>query len=809
MRFQEAAVESACMYHRYLKKKSKGLMKYGVISIYPDHTKKSGKVFFLVLDQKPKSTDELVVQIGGISYTSEDINPVMFNRDTNELQVILSEKTKDVFKGCSPETVFVYTDLKFLIRNIENWYKNNGDRIKLPGGKSRVQKPDTSSLLNIPSPDQEQAIEGVLSEPFTYVWGAPGTGKTQVVLARAVLAYIQAGKKVLVTAPTNNAVEQMLYGILPVVGQAGFDYNKLIIRLGVSSASFSHDYPGVCEAAGFEKKIAELQKQIESAKLELEKNKKEETQCKQCLQYQSALKKYNDLEAEFFSFIDQLQKIGKRIDAQHDALSEQKQYLIKQEKDTAEQQKNHEFYRQHAQDLLKRFHRPLHAVFSAFSKKREKEDIDSALREARYYEEKTEQLRKEAQGTKSRIEKIEREIQADKESFAGVISAMARRIDLSEKLHSMIVSVGITDYQNHLKSIQEQFQLEKNFYETKSGQRFSDADLSMDVIKNKRQAILDHINLLNKEKNELEQAAPGKKAEDCLVVACTIDKCLARFKPSDTHFEHVFLDEAGYSPLIKAVILTAYCRGKMTFLGDHMQLPPVCEVSREEIQQEENGWISFWAQSSLYTESVFSKSAEEICVDYLTMASASFQRMKKYDLIKSYRFGPKLANVLADYVYEHDFSGNAAIETQIYYIDAPRIPPDLPRVSTAEAEAITRLFKKYPVLKNTSGVIAPYKDQVKCLKDRMKKTGFPADQIMTVHGSQGREWDHVFLSVTDAQNMYFMNSTNMKSDGKKIINTAVSRAKKELILVCDYGYWSKKENQFIKKLLDVAKKLEV
>ena len=89
-----------------------------------------------------------------------------------------------------------------------------------------------------------------------------------------------------------------------------------------------------------------------------------------------------------------------------------------------------------------------------------------------------------------------------------------------------------------------------------------------------------------------------------------------------------------------------------------------------------------------------------------------------------------------------------------------------------------------------------------------RRNRFPFDNVVTVHQSQGREWDNVFLSVTDTTDKFFTNSLSSVSDGKKVINTAVSRAKKNLIIVCDYKYWIAQKSQLIGKLLAVAQRLD-
>ena len=139
---------------------------------------------------------------------------------------------------------------------------------------------------------------------------------------------------------------------------------------------------------------------------------------------------------------------------------------------------------------------------------------------------------------------------------------------------------------------------------------------TQESFREEREQTDNQIKMLEQKKEDLEQTDSGKRIEECLVVACTIDVCLSRLPLSkENRFEHVFLDEAGYSSLIKATVLTAY-GDRLTFLGDHMQLPPVCEADEGKIRTGELQLISFWAQSALYAETVFSETTEQICEDY-------------------------------------------------------------------------------------------------------------------------------------------------------------------------------------------------
>lgn len=71
------------------------------------------------------------------------------------------------------------------------------------------------------------------------------------------------------------------------------------------------------------------------------------------------------------------------------------------------------------------------------------------------------------------------------------------------------------------------------------------------------------------------------------------------------------------------------------------------------------------------------------------------------------------------------------------------------------------------------GIIAPYRNQVAQMK---KELGDTAMEVATVHKFQGREKNDIILSTVDDTITDF-------SDDSNLLNVAVSRAKKRLILV--------------------------
>lgn len=809
MSFQDAAVESAQLYYSFLESNGGGLIKYRVSKIIPESKSPRKNEYWLQLDQKVKNTDGLIVQIKNNTYSSEQIKPAVFDSNRRMLKVILSESKKGVFDHCAPEDIIVFSDLRFLVRRVKEWYKRFGNCIKLPAGKPTVKEADCSNLKQTPSSDQTLAIRGVLSEPFSYVWGAPGTGKTRFVLARAVLAYLQAGKKILVTAPTNNAVEQTLYGLLPVLEEAGLDYNKLVVRLGTANTDFLAKYPGVCEDSGYSKAIAEIMDSLSSLQISMEEAEQAEKLFHDYLAFQQKRSAFQEVTSSLDDLIPRLSEASEQVLSLQASLNVALKASSEKEAERKDCENNQAFYNQQAQDLLKRLHNPIYAVLSWFNKEEEQKKIDTSLEKARYYEEKLARIQSEIDAQNETADGLQSSLTEARASFERMILEVSRCVEISDELSSAAKAIRpenaastIPMFQNTLEGILQTFAEESD--------RFSSVvNRSQPSFEEERETLKQKIEALKNKQRELEQADPKKRMEECLVVACTIDLCLNRLPISkENRFAHVFLDEAGYSSLIKAATLTAFS-DKVTFLGDHMQLPPVCEADDQAIERDGNLLLALWAQSALHTETIFFDPVERICTDYLKKANTPFRTMKKHDLLNSYRFGEALARVLADDVYDRGFRGNDGHDTRIFYIDAPKRPEQERRVSHSECDSIERIIQNYGGLKESSGIIAPYRKQVKLLREMARRNRLQMDNVVTVHQSQGREWDNIFLSVTDTTDKFFTDSLNPYSDGKKVINTAVSRARKNLVIVCDYKYWIKQRSQLIGKLLAVATELSV
>ena len=152
------------------------------------------------------------------------------------------------------QDIKLFSDLKFLITNLEIFFKK-AERFALPSIKPCVV-PTQKTIKDYLNEEQKNALLCALNTPFSYIWGAPGSGKTQVVLFEALLCYIYEGLPVCVLAPTNSALEQVLSALIRKFDELGLNREK-ILRLGTPSNSFLEKYTEVCDPQVLAKKAKE------------------------------------------------------------------------------------------------------------------------------------------------------------------------------------------------------------------------------------------------------------------------------------------------------------------------------------------------------------------------------------------------------------------------------------------------------------------------------------------------------------------------------------------------------------------------
>lgn len=288
------------------------------------------------------------------------------------------------------------------------------------------------------------------------------------------------------------------------------------------------------------------------------------------------------------------------------------------------------------------------------------------------------------------------------------------------------------------------------------------------------------------------------------VIGMTLDGYIGLTLTKSLAVDRIFIDEAPYAPLAKVLPLLGL-RRPISMLGDHKQLPPVCECDNDAVIE------AFWAKPSIFFEDAFrlpwndGKSSFEALH---TLSEPAFDQLKLRKLTNSYRFGPSLARLLDKHIYEMGLNGVSESDTLIRcfhcepYDEAGRKTRQNPAECDAILAKLAEWWKWAEEIDPTPtiAVLTPYKAQATLLKKHIRKrfgTGGPAMvvEILNTHQAQGREWDWVLFSVADTGRLQgnnpFFSDTNCH-EGKPLVNTTLSRAKANLRIFLDQVYWERR-----------------
>lgn len=114
------------------------------------------------------------------------------------------------------------------------------------GVSKSLDTPTTPNYLILDAPpnsSQAAAIQNSCNNSLCIIWGPPGTGKTKTI-AKAVEAHLNAGRRVLLVAHANTAVDEALEKIAQQLKPTEFYQGGGLIRLGIPrKESLEQNYP--------------------------------------------------------------------------------------------------------------------------------------------------------------------------------------------------------------------------------------------------------------------------------------------------------------------------------------------------------------------------------------------------------------------------------------------------------------------------------------------------------------------------------------------------------------------------------------
>lgn len=793
--FIRDAIESASNYYEYVQKTKSSRTVVTVESV----AHLSDNLFVLTLDRRLKNADSSVLCIESLAipdalyydrdnhFIGGDFYHIVKTSDNGgSVTLSLEEELLAVFEDVPPKSISFVSDLSFLIERVEKWYWKYGYNIQYPKKPSILPEQIYKGITE--SREQTKAIKTALSNPISYIWGAPGTGKTQIVLAHCIMSYLlqeESDSQILILAPTNNALEQTLRSVINALIELGQNIDCLY-RLGAPSESFAAKFGKICRRLDQEARCDALAQEIAGLKKKKQFSDRAQSLSASYQAFYDLKKRYEALKKQELDIPAQIVELEAGVHHLESSISS----LEKKKKDIPAKIKQLTAKESSALFRLKKF----------FDKSSKTVLIELQAQKASLESEES-KLEQRILDSKIRLKQKQEELNAAKEELRHLSSSFA---PLAEQLRE-IASEALGRFSSIEGASLEFAQLI--------------ADIKNDIVPDIADRISEKEVLLEQERKKIEEDLQKKR-----VFALTVDHFFSHYEElsqiglSSARLAHIFLDEAAYCPLIKAGILFSI-GVPVTLLGDHMQLLPICEANEKELIDGREDKIFLWALSAIHFPQIFERfcsvddlfsrfayttGAKILFTDELTAPSDSQyysdKKLKTAILTKTYRFGCELAKILDTFVYHNNFKGNPDVKSKIVVLDAPKNPvAGASRTSMGEVEVIRSYIKENRL--TDFSVLTPYKKQRDLLQKEIPE--IDQDDVMTIHASQGREWETVIISIVDSseKDLHFTNSRKIES--LHLLNTAISRAKKNIVIVCNLDFWkTRNRTQLIGQLVN-------
>lgn len=230
---------------------------------------------------------------------------------------------------------------------------------------------------------------------------------------------------------------------------------------------------------------------------------------------------------------------------------------------------------------------------------------------------------------------------------------------------------------------------------------------------------------------------------------------------SDVIYDYLIMDEASQVDIATGALALS-CAKNVVIVGDTKQLPNV--VTDDDKDRAKAIFDSFNIDEGYQYTKSFLQSVLEVIPDVT-------QTLLK----EHYRCHPKIINFCNQKFYK----GELVVMTEDkgeddVLVALKTVPGNHARdhYSQRQIDAIKQeVIPKYISNVKETGIIAPYNNQVDALKKELKGI-----EVETVHKFQGKEKENIIISTVDDAISDF-------ADDPYLINVAVSRAKKKLILV--------------------------
>ena len=241
---------------------------------------------------------------------------------------------------------------------------------------------------------------------------------------------------------------------------------------------------------------------------------------------------------------------------------------------------------------------------------------------------------------------------------------------------------------------------------------------------------------------------------------------------SNVIYDYLIMDEASQVDIATGALAIS-CARNIVIVGDTKQLP---NIVTEDIKAKAKAIFDKFNVNEGYQ---YTKSFLQSILDVIPNVTQTLLR-------EHYRCHPKIINFCNQKFYRGELiimttdKGEKDVLSVVKTVVGNH---ERNHYSQRQIDVIKKeIIPKYILNPDETGIIAPYKNQVEALSKEIADI-----DVATVHKFQGKEKDNIIISTVDDEISDFV-------DDPYLINVAVSRAKKKLMLVVTGNEQSKERN---------------
>ncbi len=305
---------------------------------------------------------------------------------------------------------------------------------------------------------------------------------------------------------------------------------------------------------------------------------------------------------------------------------------------------------------------------------------------------------------------------------------------------------------------------------------------------------------LREELSALRQEAyvkENKIVQHAKLVACTAAKAAIASQVFNRKFDAVLIDEASMLYLPYVAYAASLAKKHVAIFGDFMQIPPITQSSTKVLNV---------LSSDIFRETKLHR--------YMTK---SHPRMNVLEV--QYRMQIPIMDLINQKVYSGRLKASDQIkaaeqkEDPVVFYDSSGLASQSFREATTNSRinilsGLAAIDLGVEALKHGAksvGIITPYRAQMRFLRGVLNSMSLDSMVISaaTVHTFQGNERDVIVFDFVDDKPLplgillstYQREGDDDVSDGERLLNVAMTRARKRLLFVGNFEYLSAKASQ--------------